>query len=231
MSRTISNVVVVHQADSEGRASAGAMAAIGPGAFADLLRARGGDRVPVLEPSSPRGSPPSSGTVAVVDDHLDVHEMLAMRLGMVPGVKLVGRGFNGADALDLARAVGPDLIILDLRMPIMGDEEAIPLLRVIAPNVRIIVYTSDEHQAKLAGGSRPDAIVLKGAHLGDWLRRSSACSRKSQPTCWRSTSGASRCRSVDAFDSWVGLNARVRHALDAEGDASTELSFGGGDRI
>jgi len=31
---------------------------------------------------------------------------------------------------------------------------------------------------------------------------------------------------LDAFDSWVGLNARVRHALDAEGDASPELSFG-----
>ncbi|MDQ2942722.1 MAG: response regulator [Candidatus Dormibacteraeota bacterium] len=106
-------------------------------------------------------------TVAIVDDRVDLRELLMLRLGMVPSLALVGQASNGADAVSLAREVSPDLMTLDLKMPIMGGAEAIPLLRAAAPRMRIVVYTSQLDAAELSSGSRPDAIVLKGANLSD----------------------------------------------------------------
>ena len=48
---------------------------------------------------------------------------------MVRGLEVVGQAANGVDAIHLARSLGPDLMTLDLKMPVMGGAEAIPLLR------------------------------------------------------------------------------------------------------
>ena len=88
-------------------------------------------------------------SVAIVDDQADVRQLLVVRLGMVQGLELVGQGSNGNEALTLAHDLAPDLMTLDLRMPLMGGAEAIPLLRAAAPQMRIVVYTSDPAMADL----------------------------------------------------------------------------------
>jgi len=170
------------------------------------------------------GSRLNTATVVVVDDRAEVQELLAIRLGMVTGLKLVGQGFNGAEALEIARTIGPDLMILDLQMPVMGGAEAIPLLRALVPHMRIVVYTSDLASADLSGGSRPDAIVLKGANLGDLVDVVTGLVAERPTDLVEVDLGRLPVQvAVDAFDSWVGLNARVRHALATKGDLSAEL--------
>jgi CheY-like chemotaxis protein len=176
--------------------------------------------------------PPATGgesqiirhSIAIVDDEVDLQELLAVRFRMVPGVDLVGQASNGAEAIQLAREVSPDLMTLDLRMPIMGGAEAIPLLRAAAPRMRIVVYSSQLDGADLSGGSRPDAAVLKGTNLGDLVAVVRGLLSEGPQDLVKVNLGRLPVRvAVDAFDSWVGLNARVREALATRGDVSSQL--------
>jgi two-component system, chemotaxis family, chemotaxis protein CheY len=105
--------------------------------------------------------------VAVVDDRFDVRELVTIRLAMVQGLEVVGQAANGAEAIRLAQRLRPDLMTLDLEMPVMGGADAIPLLRAAAPNMRIVVFSADPARADLSNGNQPDAIVAKGSHLAN----------------------------------------------------------------
>jgi DNA-binding NarL/FixJ family response regulator len=113
------------------------------------------------------GGPAVRHKVAIIDDQFDVRELLTTRLAMVPGLEVVGQAANGAAAIHLARRLSPDVMTLDLEMPVMGGADAIPLLRAAAPNMRIVVFSADPARADLSNGNRPDAIVTKGSHLAD----------------------------------------------------------------
>jgi DNA-binding NarL/FixJ family response regulator len=160
----------------------------------------------------------------IVDDHVDVRELLTLRRAMVPGVVLVGQAANGSDALELARTISPELMILDLRMPVMGGVEAIPLLVAVAPKMRIVVYTLDNEGADLSGGGRSDAVVLKGANLRQLVDVILGVLAEGPQDVLSVNLGRLPVDvAVAAFDSWVGLNTRVRQALATKGDVSTEL--------
>lgn len=164
------------------------------------------------------------GKIVIVDDHLDILELLKVRLEMVPGLQVVGQGCDGIEALELARTVAPDLMILDLMMPHMSGGEAIILLRAMAPRMHIVVYTSDPSSLDLTRGNQPDAVVLKGANLGDLVQVVRKLLGEEPTDLLPIDLGRLPVQVVvDAFDSWVGLNARVRHALATEGDVSAEL--------
>lgn len=172
--------------------------------------------------SSPRKPPGSS--IAIVDDRIEVRKLLVMRLSMVPGLHVIGQAANGAEAIDLATEQAPDVMILDLSMPVMGGAEAIPLLRAAAPHMRIVVYTSDVDHADLSKGARPDAAVLKGGNLGDLVAVIIGLLAEGPLDVVEIDLGHLAVHvAVDAFDSWVGLNARVREALATKGDVSSEL--------
>ncbi|MHB8509526.1 MAG: response regulator [Candidatus Dormibacteria bacterium] len=163
-------------------------------------------------------------TVAVVDDQVDMRELLQVRMGMVPGLDFVGQGASGSEAIALARLVAPDLMILDLRMPGMGGIEAIPLLRAAAPHMRIVVYSSMIDGEDLTKGNRPDAAVLKGGNLGELFETVVGLLAEGPADQVKVDLGRLPVQvAVDAFDSWVGLNARVRGALSTEGDDSSDL--------
>ena len=77
--------------------------------------------------------------VLIVDDVADFRELL--RLCLTPDFCVVGEASNGQEAVDKARAVQPDAIILDISMPIKDGLEAIPEIRESSPNTRILVLS------------------------------------------------------------------------------------------
>ncbi|GAC1613919.1 MAG: hypothetical protein NVS9B1_22920 [Candidatus Dormibacteraceae bacterium] len=173
--------------------------------------------------------PKTPHTIAIVDDQVDIRQLLAIRLGMIPNLKLVGQGANGEEAVTLAHELSPDLMTLDLRMPVMSGAEAIPLLRAAHPHMRIVVYTSEADSSFLEKGSKPDAIVLKGASLADLAAVIVGLLAEGPQDLVRVNAGRLPVNvAIDAFDSWVGLNARVRKALVTDGDMSSELLGGEG---
>lgn len=105
--------------------------------------------------------------VLVVDDDADIRSLLQMTLGF-DGFEVVGHATNGLEAIEQATALRPDLIVLDLTMPIMGGLEALPLLRTGSPNSRVVILSAlsssqMKEQTTAAGASayveKPEAIT------------------------------------------------------------------------
>ena len=80
--------------------------------------------------------------VLIADDQRVVREGLSMVLGLMEGVEVVGTATDGAEAVTLARAVRPDVVLMDLRMPRCDGVEATRRLRTEAPEVKVVVLTT-----------------------------------------------------------------------------------------
>jgi DNA-binding NarL/FixJ family response regulator len=76
------------------------------------------------------------------DDQRVVREGLAMLLGLLPDVEVVGTAADGQEALRLAEQTQPDVVLMDLRMPHLDGAAATRQLRERCPDVRVIVLTT-----------------------------------------------------------------------------------------
>lgn len=81
------------------------------------------------------------GRVVIADDSPDIRLLLRLAIHSDPELELVGEAADGAEAVSLAQALQPDLMLLDLSMPVMDGLEAIPLIRGVAPGTAIIVVS------------------------------------------------------------------------------------------
>jgi DNA-binding NarL/FixJ family response regulator len=85
--------------------------------------------------------------VLAADDQRVVREGLAMLLGLLPDVEVVGTAADGEEALALADELRPDVILMDLRMPRMDGVQATRRLRASHPEIKVVVLTTyaDDH--------------------------------------------------------------------------------------
>ena len=95
--------------------------------------------------------------ILIADDHLLFVEALSTLLGMESWIEVVGRARNGQEAVDLAASLSPDLILIDLEMPVMDGLEAIRRIRERSRVPMLLLTGSDSpHQvarARAAGAS------------------------------------------------------------------------------
>jgi DNA-binding NarL/FixJ family response regulator len=80
--------------------------------------------------------------VLAADDQRVVREGLAMLLGLLPDVEVVGTAADGEEALALAEELAPDVILMDLRMPRVDGVEATRRLRASHPAIKVVVLTT-----------------------------------------------------------------------------------------
>jgi DNA-binding NarL/FixJ family response regulator len=89
--------------------------------------------------------------LAVADDQATVREALAVMLDLEPDIDVVARATNGAEAVDVAAEYHPDVILMDLKMPVMDGVEAIRRIRQGDPGAIILVLTTfDDDESILA---------------------------------------------------------------------------------
>jgi DNA-binding NarL/FixJ family response regulator len=107
-------------------------------------------------------------TVLVADDHRRFREALVALLEL-DGFEVVGQAADGADAVALAKQVRPDVVVIDLKMPVLNGLDATRLVRDALPSTPVVVltaFTGDElERAALAAGAT--AFVAKDANLGE----------------------------------------------------------------
>ncbi|MDW8214527.1 MAG: response regulator transcription factor [Roseiflexaceae bacterium] len=80
--------------------------------------------------------------ILLVDDHAVVRQGLKMFLSLDSDLQVVGEAENGEDAIRLTRALHPDVVLMDLLMPVMDGSTATALIRREFPETEVIALTS-----------------------------------------------------------------------------------------
>jgi len=104
--------------------------------------------------------------ILIVDDHFVVRQGLAALLAPRNGMEVVGEAATGREAVDQARYLQPDVILMDMMMPEMDGPEAIALIKQENPAARILVLTS-------FGESKQISAAIQAGALGYLLKDSS----------------------------------------------------------
>ena len=101
--------------------------------------------------------------VLLVDDNSVVRFSLRRLFESQPDFEISGEAENGTDAVEQAEKLKPDLIILDLIMPVMNGLNAAPLIKKLLPDTPIILFTQEQASEveRLAQAAGIDAVVSK----------------------------------------------------------------------
>ena len=107
--------------------------------------------------------------ILLADDHTIMRMGLATLLESEPDMCVVGEAENGQVAVRLARELKPDVVIMDLMMPVLSGAEATRLIREENPGVRVVVLTTFGSSAELALAVRNGAAatLLKDTETAD----------------------------------------------------------------
>lgn len=110
--------------------------------------------------------------VLVADDHAVVRQGLRMFLGLDDEIDIVGEACDGRQAVDLARELQPDVILMDLLMPELDGIQAITILRREMPDTEIIALTSVLEDSSVIGAVRAGAVgyLLKDTEADELVR-------------------------------------------------------------
>jgi DNA-binding NarL/FixJ family response regulator len=108
--------------------------------------------------------------VLLVDDEEDIRRMLRIHLDRDDRFEVVGEATNGQEALDLCAEVKADVVVLDLRMPVLDGMAALPLLLEQCPDAEVAVYSAFGDDARRAEAERLGAAAFleKGEPL-PWI--------------------------------------------------------------
>jgi DNA-binding NarL/FixJ family response regulator len=114
--------------------------------------------------------------VLLADDDTRFVDSLLPLIDQQPELTVVGAAHNGLDAIELADALGPDAVVIDLHMPLLDGVTAVARLRKDHPNICLIALTGDDapalHRAVSEAGA--DAVLLKGELVDTLVDRLSA---------------------------------------------------------
>ncbi|MGE5596431.1 MAG: response regulator [Hyphomicrobiales bacterium] len=96
--------------------------------------------------------------ILLADDHSVVRQGLKMFLGLDDELEVVGEATNGEEAVRMARELSPDVVLMDLLMPVMDGITAIGQIRREMPDIEVIALTSVLEDASVVGAVRAGAI-------------------------------------------------------------------------
>jgi two-component system response regulator NreC len=171
--------------------------------------------------------------VMICDDHTILREGIRLLLNSQPDIEVVAEAVDGREAVDKARSVKPDVILMDIAMPFLNGLEATRQIRRDNPNARVLVltmYESDEYVAQMLEAGAAGYVLkkvagselvyaLRAVYQGEAFLYPSITKRLVEDYLRRVESGQER----DTFD---GLTDREREVLQliAEGHTNKEIA-------
>jgi DNA-binding NarL/FixJ family response regulator len=115
-----------------------------------------------------------------VDDNAFICDALCELFQREPDFKICGRAGNGKAAIEKARELRPDLIVLDFSMPVMNGFDAARVLKRLMPSVPLIMYSAFgdnlvKHQAQLIGFAE---VISKSEHVSVLIQKARSLFRR-----------------------------------------------------
>jgi NarL family two-component system response regulator LiaR len=109
--------------------------------------------------------------VILIDDHRRVHEAASAILATVADIELVAQGSNGVEAIELCQEHRPDLVLMDVMMPVMDGVAATQAIRQQFPDIRILVLSSfqDHESVHTMLRSGASGYIVKGELTSDLI--------------------------------------------------------------
>ena len=164
--------------------------------------------------------------VLITDDHGVVRQGLRMFLSLDPDIQVVGEASDGREALEMARELVPDVVLMDLLMPVMDGIAATEEIRRALPEVEVIALTSVLEDASVTDAIRAGAIgyLLKGTNVEELHR---AVRGAAEGRVQLAPEAAARLmREVRAPESPEALTARETEVLEllARGHANKQIA-------
>ena len=164
--------------------------------------------------------------VLITDDHGVVRQGLRMYLGLDPELEVVGEASNGEEALRMARELKPDVVLMDLLMPVMDGIAATEAIRTELPDVEVLALTSVLEDASVSGAVRAGAIgyLLKDTQSEELCRAIKAAAAGQVQLA--PEAAARLMREVRAPESPEALTERETDVLRllAQGKANKEIA-------
>jgi len=178
--------------------------------------------------------------VLIVDDDALVRSGLALILGGSPDIEMVGQAADGSEGMALARRLLPDVVLMDIRMPVMNGLEATERLQAWSDPPKVIVLTTldtdDSVVRALAAGASgfllkdtaPAEIVaaLRKVADGDPMLSPSVTAQLIRQVTHGASSSAGRARAAHAKQRLAALTNREREVAVAVGQgwSNAEIS-------
>jgi len=109
--------------------------------------------------------------ILIVDDHSVVRQGLRMFLNLEPDFEIVGEASNGAEALQKVDDLRPDVVLMDLLMPVMGGIQATETIKRDFPDTEVIALTSVLEDSTVVNAVRAGAIgyLLKDTEANELI--------------------------------------------------------------
>ena len=103
--------------------------------------------------------------VLIADDHIDFRRVVREFLNRMPNVSVVGEAINGGEAVEKVEQLFPDVVLMDIAMPLMNGLEATRIIKQRWPETKVLIATTyDDPTYRLqALEARADGYILKGS--------------------------------------------------------------------
>ncbi|MDX6565345.1 MAG: hypothetical protein QOE10_1007 [Gaiellales bacterium] len=151
--------------------------------------------------------------VVVADDHGVLRDGLAGVISAQSDMELVATAANGAEAVDLCRSNAPDVVLMDLEMPVLDGIEATKAIMAEAPSTAVLVLTSFSDRRRITGALDAGAVgyLLKDASADDVVRGIRTAAGGGSPLDPRAARSLLDANS--APDPLAGISRREREVL------------------
>jgi DNA-binding NarL/FixJ family response regulator len=105
----------------------------------------------------------AAARILIVDDSDRIRQGLHGLFELADDMRVVGEAVNGAQAVAVAAELGPDVVVMDVGMPVMDGIEATRLIHRARPSTRVVLVTALPGQEEAARGAGADALLFKDA--------------------------------------------------------------------